>query len=445
MRLTPTASAFRAYGALLGLFAALGATAVGAAPRATLWKVTLAADLRSDDVLAGALLQKSGDVVAQVNVAYGKLGSPTGTETRFVRFHNGGVLWLSRTAQVPGGLLAEAPNGGWYTVSSVPSVQASNADLLIRRRDAAGHLIWSAQWDDPQHHPDLPHAVTADAAGNLVVAGEADGRPAIWKYDPQGTLLWSSTSAAGLGAYTHAAVTPEGVISVGGTLTQNAGDFLTARYGADGAELWSRVYPDLGGRAERITALAHFPNGDVCVTGTSHTLTESGVILTLRYQADGALLWTQRYTDPDLVDLTPTGLAIDPYDYTYVYSTGGADGRPLTVLIKYDPRSEPEWFVSRTSVQGLGLPGGDLRLDSKRYLHLYGRSTRSHQPLVLATYNVKGRALREVSLPLGADPALVELDPQRNLVVIANPWRGKARKHDIVAAAIPVYTPTSLP
>ena len=439
-----SSSAPRAYWALLGLLCGLGATAVGAVPRVTLWKVTLAADLRSDDLLVGSVLQKSGDLVAQVNVTYGKAAAPSGSETRFVRFHNGGVAWLGRTSELPGGLLAEAPNGGWYTVSTVPSLQASNADLLVRRRNAAGQVLWTVQWDDPQHQPDLPHAVAADADGNLLIAGEADGSPTVWKYTPQGSLLWNAASSAGPGAFTHVAVTPEGAVTAAGTLVRNGGDFVTARYDAGGSENWSRVYPDLDGRAERITALQHFPNGDVCVTGTSHTLKESGVILTLRYQSGGALLSTQRYADADLVGLTPTGLAIDSYNYTYVYATGWADGRPTTLLIKYDPQSEPEWFVTRPEVQGLGLPGGDLRLDSQRYLHLSGRGTRGHQPFILATYNVEGQALRTVTLPLGADPALVELDPQRNLVLLANPWGGKARKHDLLAAAVPAYNPPPL-
>lgn len=442
MRLSQPPSALRAYGALFGLLSVLGATAVGAAPRTTLWKVTLASDLRSDDVLAGSLMQKNGDVIAQVNVAHGKPQAPTATETRFVRFHNGGVVWLSRTAPVTGGLLAEAPGNGWYTVSTVPSVQAANANVLVRGRDALGRLLWTTQWDDPEHGADLPHAVTSDSAGNLLIAGEADGRPAVWKYDPQGILLWSVLSSAGPGAFTHVAAAPDGTLSVAGTLSQNGGDIVVVRYSADGAENWAKVYNGLGGRADRVTVLQHFANGDVCVAGTSHTLNDSGVLVTLRYQAGGALLSTQTYSDPDLVSLTPTGLAIDAYNYTYVYATGWTDGRPTTVLIKYDPQSEPEWFIDRTDVQGLGLPGGDLRIDSQRYLHLSARSTRRKRPLLVATYHVNGQTLREVSLNMNADPTLAELDPQRNLVLLANPWRNKARKHDLFAAAVPAYSPT---
>jgi hypothetical protein len=441
MRLSHTPSAFRAYGALLGLLTGLGATAVGAAPRTTFWKVTLAADLRSDEVLAGGLVQKNGDLIAQVNAAYGKPQAPSSTETRFVRFRNGGITWLSRTPQVPGGLLAEAPGGGWYTVSTQPSVQASNADLLVRCRNTSGQLLWSAQWDDPQHHPDQPHAVAADAAGNLLIAGEADGYPAVWKYNPQGALLWSATSSSGPGVFTHVAVASDGAVSVAGTLTQNAGDFLVAHYTAAGAELWSHVNPDQGQHSEQVTALQLFPNGDVCVTGPSHTLIETGVLLTLRYRTDGELLWSRPYWDPDLVGLTPTGLAVDDYNYTYVYATGWTDNQPSTVLIKYDPQSEPEWFVTRPYVQGLGLPGGDLRLDSLRYLHLSGRGTRRGRPVILATYNVKGQSVRAVNLKVNTDPQLVDLDPQRNVLLLANPWAGKARKHDVLTAAIPAYTP----
>lgn len=444
MRISRTASVFRAYGALLGLLAGLGATAAGAAPRTTLWKLTLAADVRSDELLAGGLVQQNGDLVAQVNIAYGKPQSPSATETRFIRIHSGKVAWLSRTALTPGGLLAEAPGGGWYTVSVAPSPSSSNADLLIRRRSASGQLMWSVQWDDPLHHPDLPRAVAADPSGNLLIAGEADGAPAIWKYDPQGNLLWSAISAAGEGAFTHLALAADGAAYAAGYLARNAGDFLVARYLTAGTEAWTRAYPDLEGRAEQVTAISLFPGGDVCISGPSHTLADSGTFRTFRYRTDGTLLWTQPYSDPDLVDYTPTGAAVDSFSYAYVYATGWAGGKPSTILIKYQPGSEPEWFVTRPRVQGLALPGGDLRLDAKRYLHLAGRDSRGKGRFTLSTYSTKGQALRDVNLALGVDPTLVGLDPQRNVLLLANPWRGEARKHDLAALAVPAYNPPPL-
>jgi hypothetical protein len=341
-------------------------------------------------------------------------------------------------------MLAEAPGGGWYTVSVAPSSNSANADLLIRRRSASGQLLWSVQWDDPLHHPDLPQAVAADAAGNLLIAGTADGFPAVWKYDPQGNLLWSAVSAAGEGVFTHLAVATDGSTYAAGYLARNARDFLVARYLPEGTEAWTRAYPDLQGRAEQVTAISLFPGGDLCVSGPSHALGDSGTFRTFRYRTDGALLWTLPYSDPDLVDYTPTGAAVDSFNYAYVYATGWADGKPSTILIKYRPDSEPEWFVTRTRVQGLALPGGDLRLDSKRYLHLAGREARGKHRFLLATYNTKSQALRDVNLALGADPALVDLDPQRNVLLLANPWRGKARKHDVTALAMPAYNPPRL-
>lgn len=419
---------------VLGVCLGLATSAVATAP--LVWKVVVAAAPSSDDLVAGAMLTRSGDLLAQLRVTYGKPGAGAPVETAFVRIrNNGAVQWLSRSPVLDAsGLLAEAPDGGWYSISPTPDADAANADLLIRRWTTNGRLLWTRQWDGPLHQRDAPHAAASDSDGNLLVAGESSGLPAMWKYDPEGTLLWTA-SYPNPGAFTHLVVDPEDRGVAAGTLDQVANGYLVAVYAPDGAEAWSDEHQDAPNPRERLTALALGPSGDVCVTGVSAASSKFPAAgKTLRYTSDGALRWSQRYTNPTLFGLQPTGIAVDADNNVYVSITGSANPRrTLCVLVKYLPSSEPEWSVQRKHARGLELPLGNVRVDARGYIHVFQMTTRSPSRFTESTYQVHGDVVRDAGYHLGGDPLLAGLDSQGNALALANPLRGKIRKHDIVA------------
>jgi len=427
------------YLVVLGLCLGLASAATATAP--LLWRVTTGYTPSSDDLVTGVMLTKTGDLVAQLRVDYGKPTAPAPPETRFLRVRsNGSLQWLSRSSILdPGGMLNEAADGGWYSTSATPSINAANPDVLVRRWTSTGLLVWSRQWDGPLHGPDVPRVTASDSAGNLVIAGESGGFPAVWKYDGGGTLLWTATYPVP-GAFTRLEVDAADRTVAAGTLAQATDGYVVSVYTPGGAVAWSDEYQNAAHPRERLTALGLSSDGDVYISGVSSASAKYEVgTNTVRYSPNGDLLWSRRYTDGDLFDLTPTGIASDEDGNSYLSITGTSHPkRTDCVLIKHLPSSEPDWTERRKHSRGLELLHGNVRVDARGYIHVYRMTTRNkaNHRFTLSTYQVWGDVVRDAGYRMGNEPLLADLDAQGNTLALANPIRGKKRKHDVVALKV---------
>lgn len=423
---------------VLGLCLATAGGAAAAAAKALVWKVVLAATSRTDDDVVGAMVTRDGGIVAQLNVFNKKAASGSPAQTRFVRVHPGGaVSWLAATPEADeGGLLAEAADGGWFSVSIQPISDPSNADLVVRRRDPIGVLLWTATWDAPDGARLTPRAVAVDRSGNLVIAGEADALPVLWKYDDAGNLLWVHVHDR-QGAYTHLLIDSQDRAVAAGTLAQSQDGFLVTVMNSDGTLAWSDHYHDPAHPNELLTALALSPTDEIVVSGfwRAAKSDESGVN-TVRYLASGLVRWSQRYEDPDLGILWPTGVVVDEEENVYVSITGYGRRRDTCLLIKYDLTAEPRWWEIRKNARGLLLPTGNLRIDPCGNLYAFRYTTRGAPRFNVATYNTYGNVLRDFSYNMGTEPLLADLDRFGNALALSNPRRNKLRKRDGLAVKV---------
>ena len=148
---------------------------------------------------------------------------------------------------------------------------------------------------------DDAYAVAVQPDGKIVVAGDSDGKFALARYNPTGSL--DSTFSGGtvitpVGAYSHAAavaIQPDGKIVAAGECHLSAtgdSDFALVRYLDNGM-------PDLmfgnGGKVttniagdDTAAAVAIQPDGKIVVAGTFVTGSSSQIVL-LRYDSKGAL------------------------------------------------------------------------------------------------------------------------------------------------------------
>jgi hypothetical protein len=278
------------------LLLCLVASAALAGSQHVLWRRVIAADPKSDELISGALLNSAGDLVIQLRVLYGPIGKPTSEATRFVRVKNNGAIeWLGfLPLNDEGGLLAEANAGGWFSATAVPDADSPIADLVVRRRSSSGELLDSVLWDGPAHAKDVPHAVAADGNGNLIVAGESNGFPAVWKFDDGANLVWSDIYPHP-GAFTHLVMDAGGRAIAAGTLTQAQDGFLVVVHEADGDLDWADEYQHAVHPREVVTALTVLPGGEICVSGTS---ADAGHLPpgtnTVRYLTHGQVRWRRR-------------------------------------------------------------------------------------------------------------------------------------------------------
>ena len=121
-------------------------------------------------------------------------------------------------------------------------------------------------------------------------------------------------------------------------------DFLTIRYDADGRLLWEALYDGPAGQSDYAAAVAVDGNGCVYVAGHSNGRNTSLDLTLVKYDENGNRLWEVRYDGPSHRDDYACALALDAEGNVFVtgYSFGSGTEHDY-VTLKYSPDGERIW------------------------------------------------------------------------------------------------------
>lgn len=291
----------------------------------------------------------------------------------------GGSVWARQTPGAPGGF----PYGGFEFLTGV--VTASEAgqsriyaaglgqpgfsgDLgrFVTKYDESGNILWTRSDTTTIVHAasstlwDTRTTGIAATGDSLYVASRSENsgvHPDLKKYDPDGNLLWSRTSAAA-GEYRSVTSADGKVYAVGQTNPDTANpDFLIESWDAAGNLLWSKTY----GRnsAQDILNGVVFQGGHLFAVGSTKGNTAGGT--------DGILLEIDALTG-DLLDSTLWGGAADDsfngvaIAGSTLYAVGstrsfGAGGSDIGIAA-FDVQGAPEPGTLALAAIGLLALGG---------------------------------------------------------------------------------------
>jgi hypothetical protein len=228
----------------------------------------------------------------------------------------------------------------------------STAACVTVKYDAGGNELWAVPYDQGYGGA---NAIALDPSGNICVTGSA------WtvKYDTDGNRRWASSYPGWASAIATDAL---GNVFVTGV----ASDIVTVKYGPNGVQLWTShlgVGSDPGNNL--LPAIAVDDHGNTYVTGCEGS-GSAGNYLTAKYGPSGNQLWDSRYDGPgkdydcptDIAldgsgSVFVTGLSYDPitgYDYaTLMYRC--ADGSQLDCK-RFDAGTGDDWAISTASGPG---------------------------------------------------------------------------------------------
>jgi hypothetical protein len=258
-----------------------------------------------------------------------------------------------------GNVLVAGTTGGGLDGNS----SAGQSDLFVVKYDSAGVKQWTRQLGTAL--TDEAYAVSADALGNVFVAGRTvgalDGNASagaddlfVVKYDSGGVKQWTrQLGGAGNDSGWAVATDWAGNVYVAGITDgtfdghASAGnyDIVVAKYDALGSKAWSRQVG--GANTDRAFAIATDAAGDLYVSGDTRGLDGNPAATTsdlfvLKYDPSGAVLWSRQLVSPGAE--YPTAVAIDAAGSLFVAggtSQGALDGNESlgfsdAFVVKYD-------------------------------------------------------------------------------------------------------------
>jgi hypothetical protein len=388
-----------------------------------------------DDDAASIFVNSGGDIfVTGRSVATG-----TGYDYATIKYDwFGNEVWVARyngpadSNDEAVSVVVDGPGNVFVTGTS--QGLGSGSDIVTVKYDDLGNEDWTQSYDGPPSGEDEASSLTLTASGDVAVTGTSEGTDSAEDYV---TIRYGASSGAeewaarydgpASGEDVAASVTRDGsgnvIVTGHSSGTKTGPDFATVKYDAGGSEVWATRFenPGMGGSYEVPAAMALDPSGNVCVTGSSASVSRYGALspfdyATVKIDPQGNELWAALYDGPDGLRGRPNRVVGDAGGNVYVtgYSEGvGTEEDYLT--IKYDPAGSELW-VARYNGPGNDNDGArDLALDAAGNVYVTGYSAGSGMTTI--KYDALGNELWVARYNFPASWVSIDVDVSGNVSI----------------------------
>jgi len=192
-------------------------------------------------------------------------------------------------------------------------------NFFVARTDSSGTSLWMTELGLADTN-EFAYAVTVTANGDIVIAGgDVNYSPALHRahlarLSSEGDVVWDRTYAGVVGTlcFNSIAELPNGNLAAAGDdwTEDNNCDAYLVTLNPNGDTLWTRSFGDSS--LQRITDLTVTADGDLILCGNAwDELNENNLVLLLRVDADGNLLWMHTYDDSsEVLNFTGQDVAV---------------------------------------------------------------------------------------------------------------------------------------
>lgn len=289
-------------------------------------------------------------------------------------------------------------------VTGYSSNLGDGLDYLTIKYNSSGSKLWEARYNGNGNGDDFAAALAVDASGNVYVTGKSWSGVSYdyltVKYSSSGTQQWTAdyNSPQGLAdEATAIAVDDLGNVYVTGTSPGigTLGDYATIKYDANGAEQWVQRYNGPGIGLDKAVAIFVEPSargGNVYVTGESAGFSTGSDYATIKYSNAGAQQWVARYDGGVNGTDIATSIAVDNSGQVFVTGKSRGPGSSYSdyVTIRYNASGVEQW-VKRYDGYGRDDEAAAIALDNIGNVYVTGRSDSSgYDDYATVKYNAAG-------------------------------------------------------
>ncbi len=217
----------------------------------------------------------------------------------------------------------------------------SSLDFMVAKYDNTGFQQWVSYYDGGQNIGDYLTCAKFDFAGNIVVAGNTNFQGAtqydiaVVKFGISGTQYWSynyNNAASNFDENVYDLTTDinNNVYITGNTYVTNARNMLTIKLNSSGVNQWTNIVPHSNsGNDEYGYGIAADALGNCYATGALSDWA------TIKYNAGGAVVWTNHRPVSALNSFSPKHILLDKFNNAVIAGDAffgtGAGGTNLEV------------------------------------------------------------------------------------------------------------------
>lgn len=305
--------------------------------------------------------------------------------------------------------------------SNGPGVESG--DLAVIKYSPAGDSLWAQVVNSGTG--DRANGVVTDDSGNVYVTGELGAYPllhcATIKFSPAGVEQWRDEYLA-TSRGQAIALDPQGGICVAGAGISSDWDIIAIKYTPSGETLWTARYDGPAQRSDISFAIAVDGSGNTCVGGLSAASDGTPDCVTIKLDAQGDTVWTQRYDGPAHGYDAVRAMALDHSGNVYVTGLSGGTGNNVSdfITIKYGPDGSWVWGA-RYDGPGHGSDQANgIALDGLGNTYVAGLALRSalNNDATTIRYDTVGRIRGTAPFNNGSSEAFsgVAVDPTNQVI-----------------------------
>jgi len=230
--------------------------------------------------------------------------------------------------------------------------------------------IWVVRYNKESYARDYSKSIIKDSIGNLYVVGysEMDEKEnVIVKYNEEGVKQWVIHYSGFI--YNHPVkIAVDNASNVFLAGSNGDEDYVVIKYNFEGVKQWEAHYNGPSNWTDTFYDIAVDNSGNVYVTGRSYDSVTSDDYATAKFNSNGNLEWSQRYTRPGNEGDEAYSIALDTLGNVYV--TGNV------VTIKYNNDGTEQWSTP--------TGGNVIKTDDSGFIYITGSG------VVTKKYNTDG-------------------------------------------------------